>query len=44
MMEGKSFNEAFKETGLNNKYKKEIAKIYTALKDIIDEYEFEEDS
>ena len=44
MQEGSSFNDAFKETGLNNKYKKDIAKIYTVLKDIIDEYEFREDS
>ena len=41
--EGLSFNEAFEETGLNSKYKKEVAKIYTVLKDIIDEYEFKED-
>ena len=41
MLEGKSFNDAFKATGLNNKYKKDIAKIYTVLKGIIDEYEFE---
>ena len=43
IMEGKSFNDAFKETGLSSKYKKDIVKIYTALKDIIDEYEFRED-
>ena len=43
IMEGKSFNDAFKETGLSGKYKKDIVKIYTALKDIIDEYEFRED-
>ena len=42
MLEGKSFNDAFKETGLNSKYKKDVAKIYTTLKDIIDEYEFKE--
>lgn len=41
--EGLSFSEAFEETGLNSKYKKEVAKIYTVLKDIIDEYEFKED-
>ena len=39
MLEGKSFSEAFKLTGLNSNYKKDVAKIYTTLKDIIDEYE-----
>lgn len=43
MQEGMSFNDAFKETGMSNKFKKDVAKIYTILKDIIDEYEFRED-
>lgn len=43
VLEGKSFNEAFTETGMNNKYKKEVAKIYNILKEIIDDYEFNED-
>ena len=43
MLEGKSFNEAFKLTGMNIKFKKQVAKIYTVLKDIIDEYEFRQD-
>lgn len=43
MQEGMSFNDAYKETGMSNKFKKDVAKIYTTLKDIIDEYEFRED-
>lgn len=43
MLEGHSFNEAFKDTGLPSKQKKELAKVYTTIKDIIDEYEFRQD-
>lgn len=35
---GKSFNEAYKDTDLDIKYKKDVIKIYSKLKDIIDNY------